>query len=77
MQFQNMLSKSFFQKFEPLAIYIWNTSQRLYISRTHIRYDKFIIAYKERSKYTTKLKSKQINEDFKVWGLAEYSYIWS
>jgi hypothetical protein len=36
-----------------------------------------MIAYRGRSKHTTKLKNKPINEGYKIWIFAEYGYVWS
>ncbi len=68
---------SFFRKFEPLAIYIRKICKPFYIFGTYIAIDEVMIAFRERSKYTTKLPNKFINEGYKVWALAEHGYIWS
>ncbi|MFL5661999.1 MAG: hypothetical protein ACJ8BW_11720 [Ktedonobacteraceae bacterium] len=69
--------KRFFDKLEPIASYIRETCKRVYIPGTHVTIDEAMVAFRGRTKHTTKLKNKPIKEGFKVWALAEHGYIWS
>ena len=64
------------EKVEPLASHIRDTCQRVYTPGTHLAIDEVMLAFRGRSKDTTKLKNKPIGEGFKNWVLAEHGYVW-
>jgi hypothetical protein len=62
---------------KSLANYIRKICQRIYISGIHLYIDKIMLAYKERSKHTIKLKNKSIKEGYKNWILLEATKVYS
>jgi hypothetical protein len=65
------------QKIEPLANHIRETCQRVYTPGTHTTIDEIMLAFRGRSKDTTKLPNKPISKGFKNWVLAEHRYVWN
>ncbi len=66
---------SHFRKLKSLTIYIRQTYKRVYTPGIHLSINEIMIAYREQSKHTIKLLNKPISEEYKVWDLAEHSYI--
>jgi hypothetical protein len=70
------LPASYWEKVKPLASHIRETCQRMYTPGTHVTIDEIMLAFRERSHNTTKLKNKPIGEGFKNWVLADHEYVW-
>jgi len=73
--FEKIQEKIFFRKLKSLTIYIRQTYKRVYTPGIHLSINEIMIAYREQSKHTIKLLNKPISEEYKVWDLAEHSYI--
>ena len=67
----------FWNKVEPLASYIRDTSKRVYTPGSHVTIDEAMLAFRGRTMHTTKLKNKPIKEGYKNWLLAEHGYAWN
>jgi hypothetical protein len=65
------------EKVEPLASHIRETCKRVYTPGFHMTIDEVMLAFRGRSKDTTKFKNKLISEGFKNWVLAEHGYVWN
>ncbi|SCO87597.1 uncharacterized protein FRV6_11724 [Fusarium oxysporum] len=63
-----------FQAAEPWSDHIQNVSAELFIPGTNLAVDKYIIAYKGRSKETTLVKNKPTPVGFKVWVIAQHGF---
>ena len=67
----------FWNKVEPLASHIRDTSKRVYTPGSHVTIDEAMLAFRGRTVHTTKLKNKPIKEGYKNWLLAEHGYAWN
>lgn len=57
---------SFFDKFSPLAIYIWEACKQYYTLDTHLAIDEIMVPFRGCFSHTTKLKNKPVKEDYKI-----------
>jgi hypothetical protein len=67
----------FWNKMEPLASHIRDTSKRVYTPGSYVTIDEAMLAFRGRTVHTTKLKNKPIKEGYKNWLLAEHGYVWN
>lgn len=61
-------------KLEPLALWVKQQSQRLYLLASYIVVYKMMVCFGSRSKQTFKILNKSILEDYKIFALYDRVY---
>jgi Transposase IS4 len=70
------MEKMWWYKVNPLANIFWSAYRKYYIPGTNLAIDELIIRCFGRSTYTYKMPNNPIHQGYKLFAVAEHSYIW-
>jgi Transposase IS4 len=69
--------KQWWYKLDPLASYFQEAAEKYYQPGSNISIDETMIRCFGRTKHTIKMPNKPIQQGYKIFALAEHSYIWT